>query len=68
MNNFQKIPVRNFDEVEREKALQEIIRYAENVAGNWNGDNPGVQEDNAHIANEIIEKCNDVLNLLNEIK
>jgi hypothetical protein len=29
--------------------------YFEEIAGQWDGDNPGRGEDRAHIANDIIE-------------
>lgn len=35
-------------------------------AGRWNGDESGYREDQAHIANEIIEKCDELLELINE--
>lgn len=47
--------------------LLKLIKECEEIAGNWNGDEPGYQEEQAHIANEIIEKSNELINLINEL-
>lgn len=36
-------------------SLKEIKKWAENIAGEWNGDESGSQEDRAHQANDILE-------------
>lgn len=46
------------------KTLSEIKKIAENIAGCWNGDNPGTQEDNAHVANDILETVKKLEDLL----
>ena len=35
--------------------LDKLQEFFEEVAGNWNGDNPGLDEDRAHIALEALE-------------
>jgi len=45
--------------------LKSIRKWAENIAGNWNGDNPGRSEDRAMQANEIIEKVDELIKLIN---
>ena len=50
-----------------EDEIKKVISYAEVVASSWNGDDAGILEDRAHIATEIIDKCNEVLVLLKEL-
>ena len=45
--------------------LKGIRKWAEDISGEWNGDNPGRKEDRAHQANEIIEKVDELLELIN---
>lgn len=47
--------------------LQELIKEMEEIAGRWNGDEPGYLEEQATIACEIIEKATDLINLINEL-
>lgn len=47
--------------------LQKLIKECEEIAGRWNGDNPGYQEEQAMVANEIIEKSNELIELINEL-
>lgn len=47
--------------------LLKLKEEAERISGNWNGDNPGFAEDQAHIANEIIEKVDELLDLIEEL-
>ena len=44
--------------------LKQLKKDLEEIAGQWNGDNPGIQEDDASIANEVIEKINEIKELL----
>jgi hypothetical protein len=37
------------------------------VAGNWNGEDSGYQEEQASIASEIVEKANELIDLINEL-
>lgn len=47
-------------------SLKEIKAYAGNVAGQWNGDESGIQEDNASIAEEVLEAVKNLEELLNQ--
>lgn len=35
--------------------LEKLQEMLEEIAGRWNGDNPGLDEENAHLALEAIE-------------
>lgn len=48
--------------------LDDVIEYAEGIAGEWNGDNAGKLEDRANQALEIIEACQKVKMLLEGIE
>lgn len=48
--------------------LKELARKAEEISGEWNGDLPGRDEDRAHCANDIIEKCKELEILLDEMQ
>ena len=50
----------------KEKIL-EVKAQAEHIASLWNGKNPGIDEDRAMIALEVIEKCDQLLNLVEEL-
>ncbi len=50
-----------------EKTLNKLKEYMEEIAGQWNGDESGSQEDNAHIALEVIEKIDEIEKLLEEL-
>lgn len=45
--------------------LKQIRESAEEIAGQWNGDESGVMEEKATTANEIVEKCEEIQNLIN---
>jgi hypothetical protein len=47
--------------------LTKFIAQQEEIAGLWNGDNPGVAEDNAHTASDLIELAQPLLNHLKEL-
>ena len=47
------------------KELERITKWAEEIAGSWNGDESGSAEDRAHQANDIIEACQNLQELLN---
>lgn len=49
------------------KSLQEIKDEMEVIRGEWNGDESGRQEDQANIAEEIVEKINEIDELLKEL-
>ena len=44
--------------------IDDVIAYADNIAGQWNGDGSGKQENRAMQAREIIEACVAVKELL----
>ena len=44
--------------------LKGIKKWAENISGQWNGHNPGREEERARQANEIIEKVDDLIDLI----
>ena len=49
------------------KTLKEIKEYAEQIAGEWNGDDAGVEEDNSNTAEDILEAVKNLEELLTEI-
>jgi hypothetical protein len=49
------------------KVLDDLIKEAEEIAGSWNGDESGRQEEQAESAKEIIEKCQEIKELINYI-
>lgn len=46
--------------------LQNLIKEQNEIAGLWNGDESGLQEDNAHLALEIVDTAESLLELLKE--
>ena len=48
--------------------LQILKEWAEEISGEWNGDNPGKQEERAHCAQDIIKKSDELKDLLDEMK
>lgn len=51
-----------------EYQLNDLIEATQQIAGEWNGDEPGTQEDQAHLANDIIEKATELRDLIKEMK
>ena len=47
--------------------LKELVKWAEEISGRWNGDNEGIIAERAHIADDIAEKSNELITLLNEM-
>lgn len=47
--------------------LTKLIKECEEIAGRWNGDDSGYAEDQANIANDIIEKSKELIGLINEL-
>lgn len=47
--------------------LEKLKHWAEGVAGQWDGDNPGLAEDRSHCASEIVEKVKELEVLLEEM-
>lgn len=44
-----------------------LKKQMEEIAGAWNGDEPGQQEDRAHQANDILEKIRELEQLLSDL-
>ena len=49
------------------EALLKLKKDCEEISGNWNGDNSGLAEDKAHCAHDIIEKVDELVELINEL-
>lgn len=50
-----------------EDFFKDLKEEMENVAGNWNGDDSGYREEQAMIAYDIIEKSNEIVELIREL-
>ena len=50
-----------------EKVMQFLRQRCKQVRGEWNGDEPGQQEDNAHAATELLELLDEVDKLVKEL-
>ena len=48
----------------RNITLNQIIKWAEDISGSWNGDESGRGEDRAGQANEILEKIEELEELI----
>jgi hypothetical protein len=48
--------------------MEELKKECETIAGSWNGKDSGYAEDQAMIANEILEKIGEIENLIKELK
>jgi hypothetical protein len=51
-----------------DKTIDELIIWADDMAAQWNGDESGLQEDNAHLAREIINHLEFVTDLIKELE
>lgn len=49
-------------------SLIAIKKYAEEVAGSWNGDESGIAEDRAGMANDILETVESLERLLRDLE
>jgi len=47
--------------------LEQIKKWAEEIAGEWNGDESGRGEDRAHQANDILEAVKNLEELISEM-
>jgi hypothetical protein len=47
--------------------LEELKKKSEEIEAQWSGEENGKQEERAHIANEICDKCVEMINLINEL-
>lgn len=64
--NLSHITVYTQSNMIKEELLK-LRKEAEEISGKWNGDNSGYAEDQAHCADEIIEKVDELLELINEL-
>lgn len=53
--------------LEQHPRLDKLAETLEEIAGQWNGDESGSQEDMAHAANDAIEKIQELKELLEEL-
>lgn len=56
------------DNMKYEKTLKELQERMEEIAGEWNGKEPGVQEDKARIASDAIRNIIQLNALLLELE
>lgn len=47
--------------------ISNLQKWAEKISGQWDGDLPGLVEDKAHCANDIIDTCKKLKELLDEM-
>jgi hypothetical protein len=50
-----------------EKVMEYLRTRCDEIMGEWDGDFPGQQEDNAHNARELLELLNNVDELVKEL-
>jgi hypothetical protein len=48
--------------------LQDLKKAVDEVSGRWNGDEAGLLEERAHIADEISQKVEGILQLFKQLK
>ena len=48
--------------------MKTLKKYAEKIAGEWDGDLSGLEEDRANIAGDILDAIQNIEDLLNELK
>ena len=73
MDHTNKLAEKLEDYVEEPKKpttadLKHIRNWAEKISGNWNGDESGLQEDQAHTANDIVTKVDQLQDLIWEME
>lgn len=49
------------------KTLKELKEEMVEIQGEWNGDEPGTQEDRANIASDVLESIKNIEELLEEL-
>lgn len=54
--------------LESHPRLDKLAEYLEEISGEWNGDESGLQEDRAHASQEAIEKIKELKELLDELE
>lgn len=53
---------------EQYQAVSNLLEWANDISGQWNGDEPGDQEQAANCADEIIIKCYEIRELIDEME
>ena len=53
--------------LEQHPKLDRLIETLQEISGQWNGDESGSQEDNAHTADDAIEKIEELKELLDAL-
>lgn len=48
--------------------IKDIIEWADNIASQWNGDEAGIEEDRASLANDIIHKATELEDLIGQME
>ena len=46
-------------------SLDKVYKWAESISGSWNGDEAGLEEDRANQAQDIMEACENLQDLIN---
>ena len=49
---------------EMHEHIKEIMIWAEEISGQWDGDNSGIEEDRANLAEEITDKTEELHELI----
>jgi len=44
--------------------IKEMMLWADEISGDWDGDNPGIEEDRANLAEEITDKTEELHDLI----
>ena len=52
------------DEEYQISVIKDVIEWADEIAGQWDGDNPGQEEDRAWQAQDIMQKANELIELI----
>jgi hypothetical protein len=47
--------------------IEKLKAQMEEISGAWDGNNPGTLEDNAHLANEVLEHITAIEKLIDEL-
>ena len=49
---------------EMDEHIKEIMKWAYDIQGEWNGDESGIEEDRANLAEEITDKTEELHDLI----
>lgn len=56
------------DEDYQISVIKDVVEWADEIAGQWDGDNDGSEEDRAIQADEIMQKANELIELIEGMK